>query len=164
METQDSTRHLSFLWSQTGCIVINYSILCSLMQTHEHSLTHTHTHTQGSLLWRKISVCWTELKWQRGVNCTLSTLLWEKVNVKYLACLYYQEILQLGFPRQLFCWKRFVCAHMLPSRWIHHVFVNSFKTVFIPNMFNLRNVKCNKNAFLEKNNETQMRHLLSVKG
>lgn len=110
-----------------------------------HMNTHSLSHTQGSLLWRKISVCWTGLKWQRGVNCTLSTLLWEKVNVKYLACLYYHEILQLGFPRQLFCWKRFVCAHML-----YHVFVSSFKTGFIPNMFHWSNMKCNENALREK--------------
>jgi len=58
----DSTRHLSFLWSQTGCIVINYSILCSLMQTHEH--TRSHTHTLGALCLRKRIVCWVELKWQ----------------------------------------------------------------------------------------------------
>lgn len=53
-----------------GRIVINYGILRSLMQTREG------THSGRRM---KISVCWAELKWQRGLNCTLSSLLWGKV-------------------------------------------------------------------------------------
>lgn len=76
-----------------GCIVINYSILRLLMQTRER------THSGPRM---KISVCRVELKWQRGLKCTLSALRWEKVNAKDRMHLYYCEKWRCPFQQDLF--------------------------------------------------------------